>query len=154
MAKQFYHAAIDAESVQTNPFAKLKAAVRGNVNRQRFVNQKTIDKCLGHRPDTDWRCIIVLSRYAGLQCPSELLGLYPAKDVASWLGNRVPVAMAHYAMTRDESFAKAALRLRRPLYVVRFRPKRTRMRTNQERSRAIRTTQAATRDKKNRLKTP
>ena len=33
---------------------------------------------------------------------------YPAKDVASWLGNSVPVAMQHYAMATDESFQAAA----------------------------------------------
>lgn len=41
---------------------------------------------------------------------TELLGLYPAKDVASWLGNSIPVAMAHYAMTRAESFEAATRR--------------------------------------------
>jgi integrase len=38
---------------------------------------------------------------------TELMAIYPAKDVASWLGNSVPVAMAHYAMATAESFQKA-----------------------------------------------
>ena len=37
------------------------------------------------------------------------MALYPAKDVASWLGNSVPVAMAHYAMATAESFQRATL---------------------------------------------
>ena len=39
---------------------------------------------------------------------TELMARYPAKDVASWLGNSVPVAMKHYAMATDESFQSAA----------------------------------------------
>ena len=33
---------------------------------------------------------------------------YPAKDVASWLGNTVAVAMKHYAMRTEEAFQKAS----------------------------------------------
>ena len=39
---------------------------------------------------------------------TELLALYPAKDVTAWLGNSVPVAMKHYAMARKETFEAAA----------------------------------------------
>ncbi len=38
---------------------------------------------------------------------TELQALYPAKDVSSWLGNSVPVAMKHYAMAREETFETA-----------------------------------------------
>ena len=34
---------------------------------------------------------------------------YPAKDVASWLGNSEPVAMAHYAMAMQSSFDRATI---------------------------------------------
>jgi hypothetical protein len=42
------------------------------------------------------------------------MAAYPAKDVASWLGNSVPVAMAHhamahYAMATAESFQRAVI---------------------------------------------
>jgi hypothetical protein len=40
-------------------------------------------------------------------CETELMAKYPAKDVASWLGNSVPVAMEHYAMATAESFQNA-----------------------------------------------
>lgn len=33
---------------------------------------------------------------------------YPAKDVASWLGNSVPIAMKYYAMASAESFQRAS----------------------------------------------
>ena len=38
---------------------------------------------------------------------TELLARFPAKDVAAWLGNSVPVAMKHYAMAMEESFDRA-----------------------------------------------
>lgn len=38
---------------------------------------------------------------------TELLAKFPAKDVAEWLGNSVPVAMMHYAMATRESFERA-----------------------------------------------
>ena len=38
---------------------------------------------------------------------TELMAKYPAKDVAAWLGNSVPVAMLHYAMATAESFERA-----------------------------------------------
>lgn len=39
---------------------------------------------------------------------TELMARYPAKDVASWLGNSVPTAMKHYAMVTDEAFRAAS----------------------------------------------
>ncbi len=39
---------------------------------------------------------------------TELMARYPAKDVASWLGNSEPTAMKHYAMATDEAFKAAA----------------------------------------------
>ncbi len=38
---------------------------------------------------------------------TELMAKFPAKDVAEWLGNSVPVAMMHYAMATRESFERA-----------------------------------------------
>ncbi|PAY19120.1 integrase [Rhodopirellula sp. SM50] len=39
---------------------------------------------------------------------TELMAKFPAKDVASWLGNTVAVAMKHYAMRTEEAFRKAS----------------------------------------------
>ena len=39
---------------------------------------------------------------------SELLEQFPQKDVLLWIGNTEAVAMKHYAITRDETFARAA----------------------------------------------
>ena len=39
---------------------------------------------------------------------TKLLDDYPIKDVCTWLGNSPKFAMEHYAMARQESFARAA----------------------------------------------
>ncbi len=38
---------------------------------------------------------------------TELMALYPVKDVSSWLGNSAPIAMKHYAMPLQDSFERA-----------------------------------------------
>lgn len=38
---------------------------------------------------------------------TELMAVYPVKDVSSWLGNSAPVAMKHYAMSMQDSFDRA-----------------------------------------------
>jgi hypothetical protein len=38
---------------------------------------------------------------------TKLMAVFPAKEVASWLGNSEPAAMAHYAMATAESFQRA-----------------------------------------------
>ncbi len=38
---------------------------------------------------------------------TELLAEFPAKDVSSWLGNSVAVAMKHYAMRTEKAFERA-----------------------------------------------
>jgi integrase len=38
---------------------------------------------------------------------TELMAVYPVKDVSSWLGKSAPVAMKHYAMTMQDSFDRA-----------------------------------------------
>ncbi len=205
-AKQFFGEAVERGLIDENPFAKLISHSVANTKRQFFVPSEWIESCIELAPDTDWRTILALARYAGLRCPSELLRLkwcdvnlpesrmvihasktehhstggvrvcpifpelhayleaawdaapdgavyvvnryrgnavnlrtqferlikeaglvpwpklfqnlrasretelmaiYPAKDVASWLGNSVPVAMAHYAMATAESFQRA-----------------------------------------------
>lgn len=38
---------------------------------------------------------------------TELLAVFPAKDVCDWLGNSTAVAMKHYAMATSEAFDAA-----------------------------------------------
>lgn len=39
---------------------------------------------------------------------TELLDEFPIKDVCTWIGNSQVIAMKHYAMMRESSFARAA----------------------------------------------
>jgi len=75
MAKQFLKAAARKRLIVENPFVDLVAAVRRNDKRYYFVTraeaQKVIDAC----PDAQWRLLFALSRFGGLRCPSEHLGL-------------------------------------------------------------------------------
>jgi integrase len=73
----------------SNPFADLKAAVMGNAKRLYFITQEEAAKVLDACPDAEWRLIFALSRYGGLRCPSEHLGLKWA-DV-DWERNRILV---------------------------------------------------------------
>ena len=75
VAKQFFRAAMRRKLVSSNPFEDLKAAVQGNPQRFYFITQAEAQKVLDACPDAQWRLLFALSRYGGLRCPSEHLGL-------------------------------------------------------------------------------
>jgi len=75
IAKQFFKTALKRKLVTFNPFADLKVAVRGNVEKFHFVTPQEAMKVFAACPDTQWRLIFALSRYGGLRCPSEHLAL-------------------------------------------------------------------------------
>jgi integrase len=75
-AKQFFRAAVRKKIIAENPFADMKGCgVKANESRYYFITrdeaQQVIDAC----PDAQWRLLFALSRYGGLRCPSEHLGL-------------------------------------------------------------------------------
>ena len=75
IAKQFFKAAARQRLVSQNPFADLTAAVKANPSRYHYVTVADADKVLAVCPDAEWRLLFALSRYGGLRCPSEHLGL-------------------------------------------------------------------------------
>ena len=75
IAKQFFKAAVRKGLIDRNPFADLKAAVKGNAERLYFVTREEADKVLEACPNAQWRLLFALSRYGGLRCPSEHLAL-------------------------------------------------------------------------------
>lgn len=88
-AKQFFQAAIDAEIISKNPFAKIKSPSQVNDARKFFVTLETAYKVLDACPDAEWRLLFALSRFGGLRCPSEHLGLtWPDVD---WERDRIKV---------------------------------------------------------------
>ena len=75
LAKQFFRAAQRQRLISNNPFTDLKATVQRNEKRDYFVSIDETKKVLDACPDAQWRLLFALSRYGGLRCPSEHLGL-------------------------------------------------------------------------------
>ena len=75
VVKLFFNAAVRKHLIPTNPFAELKATIQPNPSRFYFITREEADKVLEACPDAEWRLIFALSRYGGLRCPSEHLGL-------------------------------------------------------------------------------
>jgi integrase len=75
-AKQFFRAAVRKRLIRENPFADMKGCgVQANRSRDYFLTREDAEKVLEACPDSQWRLIFVLSRFGGLRCPSEHLGL-------------------------------------------------------------------------------
>jgi len=74
-AKQFFKVAVRKGFLASNPFADIKAGNVANTARQYYVSPDVAQKVLDACPDAEWRLIFALCRYAGLRCPSELVGL-------------------------------------------------------------------------------
>ena len=75
IAKQFFSAAVGLKLITSNPFEDLKTKVQGNHKRFYFITRAEAQKVLDACPDAQWRLLFALSRYGGLRCPSEHLGL-------------------------------------------------------------------------------
>ncbi len=73
--KLFFSVATNQNIVHKSPFAKLKESQHANAERQRFIDCVTMTKLMETAPSIEWRVIIALSRFGGLHCPSEHLGL-------------------------------------------------------------------------------
>jgi integrase len=74
-AKAFFNAAVKQNLIPANPLAGLKSSSVTNKAREYFLSCEDAEKMLDACPDTQWRLIFALCRYAGLRCPSEVLGL-------------------------------------------------------------------------------
>jgi integrase len=74
-AKQFFGYAIKKRLLSANPFNGIKTATGGNTERQEYISVETIQAVIDAAPSAEWRLIIALSRFGGLRCPSEHLGL-------------------------------------------------------------------------------
>ena len=64
-AKQFFADALEHELLGKNPFAKLKASVLGNRDRDFFITPEMAAKVLECCPDAEWRLLTALCRFGG-----------------------------------------------------------------------------------------
>ena len=70
-AKLFFKAALRDGVTNGNPFDDVTASKRTNPDREHFISQADIQKCIDATPDKQWKLIIALSRFGGLRTPSE-----------------------------------------------------------------------------------
>jgi len=75
VAKQYFIAAKRRGLVEENPFRDLVSVVKGNAARAYFVSREESEKVLAACPDSEWRVLFALCRFAGLRNPSETLRL-------------------------------------------------------------------------------
>jgi integrase len=90
IAKQFFRAAVRRKLIADNPFTDLPSAVKKNPKRFYFVSREDAQKVIDACPNAHWRLLFALSRYGGLRCPSEHLGLRWG-DI-DWANNRITVS--------------------------------------------------------------
>ncbi len=74
-ARHFFEVAKRRGIVRVNPFAHIKGAVTGNVERRVFVPGELVAKVMAVAPDPQWKLLIALGRWGGLRMPSEALTL-------------------------------------------------------------------------------
>ena len=71
-ARQFFEYAKDHDTIEINPFEKVKAGSQKNTKRKAFVGADVVAMVLPAFTDNLWRLVFVLTRYAGLRIPSEI----------------------------------------------------------------------------------
>jgi integrase len=74
-AREVFKFAVDSKWIDTNPFAALARWSEVNRERDYFVARETMGLVLGQITDLEFKAIVVLARYAGLRCPSEITRL-------------------------------------------------------------------------------
>ena len=75
VAKTIFRKAVKWGMLHSNPFADLRSGSQCNPARAFFVTPEMTKAILAEAPNHEWRAIIALCRYAGLRCPSEVLGV-------------------------------------------------------------------------------
>jgi integrase len=75
VAKQVFAKGVKWGWIASSPLADLRVGAMANPERAFYVTREAIDAILAACPDDEWRAIVGLCRYAGLRCPSEIVGL-------------------------------------------------------------------------------
>ncbi len=75
IARQFLRAAVRRKMLSANPLDGQAAGTVYNGKRFYYIEPADAQKVLDACPDAQWRLLFALSRFLGLRCPSEVLGL-------------------------------------------------------------------------------
>ena len=75
VARQIFAKAVAWDLIGRNPFVGVRGGSKVNAARMRYVTKEETAAILEACPTAEWRVIVALCRYAGLRCPSELVGL-------------------------------------------------------------------------------
>ena len=87
MVRTYFRDAVKRKLIDTNPFEDIGGGPKSNTERQRFIDQPTIEKVIAQCPNAEWRLLVALSRFGGLRIPSEAC-LLRWRDV-DWSENRL-----------------------------------------------------------------
>ena len=74
-AKLIFGAAMRAKLIAENPFKGISTQLVRRPDRMAFVTHDTIHKVMEACPTARWKAIVVLCRFGGLRCPSEIFAL-------------------------------------------------------------------------------
>ncbi len=71
MVRTYFRDAVKRKLIDVNPFEDIGGGPKSNSERQRFIDQPTIEKVIAACPNSEWRLLVALSRFGGLRIPSE-----------------------------------------------------------------------------------
>jgi integrase len=73
--KRLLERAVRWEMLEKSPAGHLRMPEQRNPDRQEYVEWGVIERVLVGMSDVEWRCIVALSRLAGLRVPTEIVNL-------------------------------------------------------------------------------
>ncbi len=73
LARTFFRDAVRRKLIDDNPFDGVGGGPKNNRARSRFIDRATIARVIEKCPNSEWRCLVALSRFGGLRVPSEAL---------------------------------------------------------------------------------
>jgi len=72
IAAQFLRHAFRKRLIAENPFVGVSVGTATNDERRKFIARDVVAKVLDACPNWQWRTVVVLARYGGLRCTSEV----------------------------------------------------------------------------------
>ena len=102
ISKTIFRKAVKWGLITKSPFEDLRRGSQTNQARSFYVTDEMMKAVLEVCADDHWRGVLILCRYAGLRCPSELVGL-KWSDI-NWENNRMTVKSPKTARHEGHAF--------------------------------------------------